>query len=92
MLSSTTAGCGASQQVGGGEGDLHLNISTSGCIPVFCLIYLNTKIYTAMKTIKHNLNKNKKHLNIAMKGWFQSQLEIFGIICSAAKYLLTIVQ
>ena len=39
-----------------------------GLIPVICLIYLNTRIYRAMKTIKTNLNNNKKKTNIEIKG------------------------
>ena len=44
-----------------------------GLIPVICLIYLNTRIYRAMKTIKTNLNNNKNKTNIEIKGKYFMQ-------------------
>ena len=41
---------------------------SSGFIPVVCLIFLNTKIYLAMKKIKSSLNDNKKQLCPSGKG------------------------
>ena len=40
----------------------------SGFIPVICLIYLNTRIYLAMKQIKNNLNKNKNKNHVEVRG------------------------
>jgi len=40
----------------------------TGFIPVVCLIFLNTKIYLAMKKIKSSLNDNKKQLCPSGKG------------------------
>ena len=48
--------------------NVHLMPHFLGLIPVICLIYLNTRIYRAMKTIKTNLNNNKKKTNIEIKG------------------------
>ena len=47
---------------------LTFNLSLIGLIPVICLIYLNTRIYRAMKTIKTNINNNKKKANNEIKG------------------------
>ena len=41
----------------------------SGFVPVVCLIFLNTKIYLAMKKLKSNLSDNKKQLNSNSKGF-----------------------
>ena len=48
--------------------ELTFNLSLEGLIPVICLIYLNTRIYRAMKTIKTNLNNNKNRKDTEIKG------------------------
>jgi len=40
----------------------------TGFVPVVCLIFLNTKIYLAMKKLKSTLSDNKKQLNSNSKG------------------------